>query len=234
VLSVLSPSIAALWLIASSWAAHAGRPLQTEDAGILEAGSCEIESHVARIAGADTRERAASLQFGCGVGAATQLALALARARADRERGSGGELNGKTRLWRGVGSDVDAPALTLAYALSSLKVAGEARRHSASEVQLAYTRTLRSGALLHANLGHARDERARARTTTWGLAVEAAPWGAWTPMAEAFGDDRQPAWWNLGLRAAVVRERLFVDGSYGRQLSGASPHWVTLGVKLVF
>ena len=198
---------------------------------MIERDSCELEGFGSHQWDAGRDERLASLQLGCGASASTQLALALRHARVDDERSRGAEFNGKTRLWQGASEE---PTLTLAYALSALELPGQRWRHGASALKLVLSQPLPSALTLHANVGHARDERAGASSTTWALAVEAAAIGAIAPMAEVFGDDRQPAWCNLGLRAGVARERLFVDASYARQLSSAARRWLTLGVKLVF
>jgi len=57
---------------------QAGRPLQTEDAGILEAKTCEVERVKGRerTTGAPSK-RETALQLGYGVGANSQLALAV-------------------------------------------------------------------------------------------------------------------------------------------------------------
>jgi len=214
--------------------AFAGRPLQTEDAGVLARGTCEVEGSSARLSAADSRERSDALQLACGVGGATQLALAIRSLRIDAtDDAQGVEFNGKTEVWHGSGGD-DAPALTLAYAFHAVKLGGQGWRHALSEARLVYTRTLHADWLLHGNLGHARNETSHTRATTWGLAFEHTGMGAFAPMAELFGLDRSPAWWNLAVRATVARDALFIDASYGQQMSAARPRLITLGFKAVF
>jgi hypothetical protein len=225
--------VAAALCAAALAPAIAGRPLETEDAGVLERGSCEVEGYAARLSAPGSRERTHSLQSGCGVGLSTQLALAVTLSRADDDA-HGAHFGGKTHLWRGEAKDGEAPALTLAYALHGVKLGGQDWRHAASEARLVYSRLLTPALWLHANLGHARDEVSRARSTTWGLALEHATSGAWAPMAELFGDDRDAAWFNLGLRARLARDSWFIDASYGQQMSAAHPRLWTLGFKAVF
>jgi len=220
---------------ALAWPAHAGRPLQTEDAGILEPTSCEIEGVAARERGGGLTAREASLRFGCGVGLATQLALAGGRASVDGSHTNLFELAGKSRLWTGAApKGVEPPGLTLAYVLAATKTRPEGWKHGSTELSLVYTRELGGDVTLHSNLGHARDERAKQRSTTWAFALEHASIGGLAPMAEVYGDDRDAAWWNLGLRWTVVPEKVFVDGSWGRQMTGDHPSRVTLGFKLAF
>jgi hypothetical protein len=227
--------IAALLGSALPQAAHAGRPLQTEDAGVLDRAACEIEGFTARASAFGTALRENSLQLGCGVGASTQLAAAVARAKEDGASARGFELNGKTRLWQGAAAKDDTPAaLTLAYALGWSRQSGDKTRHAATELNLAYSHPLDAEWTAHANLGHARDEIAKAGVTTWGLALEHAGFGAWAPMAELFGDDRDAPWWNLGLRVTALPEKFFIDASYGRQITSGKPTLWSVGFKLAF
>lgn len=231
--SIALPLALAAALIAAP--AHAGRPLQTEDAGVLERGACEIEGAGARVKASGVTAREQTLQWGCGVGASTQLALALASAKAEGIRASGVEINGKTELWSGTAAkDQAAPALALAYAVASVKVRGDKWRHAATELNLAYSRPVPADLTLHANLGHARDEIGKGRATTWGLALEHAGFGPVAPMAELFGDDREAPWWNLGLRYTAIADKLFFDTSYGRRMAGARPTLITVGFKFAY
>lgn len=74
---------AALLGAALALPAQAGRPLQTEDAGVLDRGSCELEGAAARESASGASAREASLQFGCGIGWDSQVALNAAHAKAD-------------------------------------------------------------------------------------------------------------------------------------------------------
>lgn len=234
---MLRSSICLLAALAWIGAAHAGRPLQTEDAGVLEAGTWEVETFASRLSAGGDHATGASVQLARGVGLNTQLALAYERAKAGSDRAQGLSFNGKTGLWTGAGKD-NPPALTLAWALASAKLDGERWRHAATELNLVYTRAVFERYAMHANLGHARDEQARQRATTWGLALEhqghAVSGLTLAPMAELFGDDRAAPWWNLGLRLTLKPEVAFVDASYGRQIAPDRPALFTLGAKFAF
>ena len=63
-------------------AAGAGRPLVTEDAGVLAPRECEWESFAARETAAGAASANAwTLQVGCGIGWNSQAALAHGRSR---------------------------------------------------------------------------------------------------------------------------------------------------------
>jgi hypothetical protein len=226
-------SALALCLSASviSLPAWAGRPLQTEDAGILEAASCEIEGASADTTASDNTDNTTSLQLGCGVGFNTQLALATSRDRMSGESGNGLRLGGKTGLWRGEGDN--APAFTFAYGVGWSKAAEASWLRTGTTINLVYSRAALDHLTLHVNLGHARDEVAGQGTTTWGLALEHAGFGSIAPMAEIFGDERD-RWWNFGLRFTAVPEKAFIDFSYGRQINADNARLLTVGFKVAF
>ncbi|MFM7290274.1 MAG: hypothetical protein ACKO6B_03465, partial [Planctomycetia bacterium] len=158
---------AALLTCATPLLCQAGRPLQTEDAGILEAKTCEVEGVSARtrVAGASSVHDH-SLQLGCGVGLNTQVALALSRSAdsADRERGA--RLGGKTELWSAGGDE--GAALTLAWGLSSAR--GATGGWNTAGVDARAVVSVPAGLLTwHLNLGHERDSQARSSSTVWGV-----------------------------------------------------------------
>jgi len=223
---------AALAALLSSLGAQAGRPLQTEDAGVLAATECEIEAVAERQRTDGLRAQGSSLVFNCGLGARSQVGIGFARGREEGGLTRQVQLGGKTSLWQGAGDD--AAALTIAWAVSADR--GDGRwRHAGDDLALVATLPAGPGAV-HLNLAHARDVPARLRRTRWAVAYEhvGAELGGVlvAPMVEWFGNDRHRAWWNLALRATLVPERLFVDASYGRQGGGA--RLVTVGAKVTF
>lgn len=218
---------------ASPLISQAGRPLQTEDAGILEAKTCEVEGATARarVAGAPTL-RDSALQLGCGVGFNSQLALAVSTASDGTDRERGLRLGGKTELWSAGGDD--GAALTLAWGMERAR-AGSGGGWKTSGVDARAVVSIPAGPLTwHLNLGHERDTQARASTTAWGVALEHEGYGPLAPMAELFGNDREAPWWNLGLRYTMAKDKAYIDMSYGRQMSGGTPSLLTVGFKLVF
>jgi len=228
---------AASCLLVAAPSALAGRPLQTEDAGVLEPRSCEVEGATLRTRAAGVTARDSTLALACGFGLSSQAGIAISRSQASGERARAAELFGKTRLRQGQGDET--PALTLAWALGMSRTDGAAEgwQQANRELNLVYSAPAGPGSV-HLNLGHARDQASRLRSTTWGAAYEHEGVDAggvkWQPMAELFGDDREGAWWNLALRATVVPDRVFVDLSYGRQFTRERATLVTAGLKFTF
>ncbi len=217
--------------------ALAGRPLQTEDAGILEPGAWELETAWTRVKLDRERSFDRYLQLGRGLGADSQVALAVGSANAGSERADLAAVVGKTELWNN-GRPEAAAALTLAWSVDAAKVAGQGWEHAGTTLSLVYSRSVGAGLTLHANLSHQRDEQAGRRSTGWNLAFEHegfdGPLGRLAPMGELFGDDHRNAWWNLGLRATLVPDRFWLDASWGRQFNQGQPKMATLGAMLAF
>jgi hypothetical protein len=212
---------------------QAGRPLQTEDAGILETKTCEVEGATARarVAGAPTL-RDSALQLGCGVGFNSQLALAVSTTSDGTDRERGVRLGGKTEVWSAGGDD--GAALTLAWGVDRAR-AGSGGGWKTSGVDARAVVSIPAGPLTwHLNVGHERDTQARSSTTAWGVALEHEGYGPLAPMAELFGNDREAPWWNLGLRYTIAKDKAYIDMSYGRQMTGGTPSLLTAGFKLVF
>lgn len=224
----------ALWA-GVTLSAQAGRPLATEDAGVLEAGDCELEVYAAqerlRPAG---RARGASVQGSCGVGHGVQAALAAERVRVrgndDAGRDEGGLLSFKARL---LGDDDDDPALALVGGLHWGRHDHEAFRRDSLALGLAGTLPLPQGFTAHANLGHYQDHAEHQRSTVWALALEKALTDTVDLGAELYGDDRGRPWRGLGLRWAATPS-LTVGTSYAVQAGAGRARLVTVGVTLGF
>lgn len=225
--------LGALILATAGDAAFAGRPLQSEDAGVLGRGECEFEAAFRRESGVEAPSaREITGQVGCGVGVQTQLALALARSRSGATRGEGVALSGKTFLRELTETQA---GLTLAYAIANARASGQSFRHESTEIKAVASAPLRGGDwLLHGNLGWSRAEGERQNSTLWSAAVERLGIGRFDLMAEVFGDDRSAPWWNTGLRYTAIEERLFIDASYGAQIARGRPKLVTVGLKYAF
>ena len=217
-------AIVIVCLLSAPGTARAGRPLQAEDADIMEAHACELEGAHSHWREPAAAQRQTSLQLGCGMGWSSEIALQAIRPRELA-------LGGKTQVWR----DGDA-RFTLAWSLAHRHVEAAWRRSGAG-LTLVASVPLAGDWVVHANLGHQRDELQRRRSTTWALAAEHSGLGEsgrWQPMAEIFGDDRGLPWANAALRVALWPQRLFVDASLARQLGGANARLATAGFKFAF
>ena len=208
--------------------AWAGRPLITEDAGVLEAGQCEIESYLARLHHPGLTFQWA--QIGCGIGLQTQLA-----AGAGREMSSSGHVtvaaaSGKTALRQ---LTAEQAGIAIAYATLGANHSDHLR-HEADEVKAVLT-IPHDKWLLHVNAGWARNYASRADKTIWALALERQQaFAAVDLMGEIVGDDRGTPLAQVAARWSIIPARLVIDASWGAQINDTNIRQATVGLKLAF
>jgi hypothetical protein len=226
---LLTAAVATLGLASAAWA---GRPLATEDAGVLNRGDCEIESYAGRARGADMPTlNARWAQVGCGTGFNTELAIGAGREKSEGERSPTAALTGKTFIRE---LTDEQAGFTFSYAFSGARQSAGSFGHEATELRGVIT-VPRGDWLFHGNLGWERSHETRTTSSIFGLAVERT--GALGPvdlMAEVFGDDRDAPWVQAGARWAVIPKRLFLDGSWGMQTDSKRSRQITVGLKLAF
>ena len=211
--------------------AQAGRPLVTEDAGVLAARDCEWES-----AALSTRQsgspRATELltQLGCGFGLDSQAALAAGRAHSGGASQHSLALLGKTGL---VAADPGGTAWTLAWGLVGYRPTGLALRHELSFVNLVATRSLSDRLTGHANAGLTHKRSAGQTSANWNLALEWAQREGLDWMGEVYGVERSKPWLGLGVRWSPSASWSF-NASLARQNEAPRVHQLSLGLKLSF
>jgi hypothetical protein len=219
-------------LLISATPSQAGRPLVTEDAGVLDSGTCELESFGSRLSeAAGTATSGASAQVGCGIGWRTQVALAAARERSAGATAQVLAFGGKT----GLVEAEQGTSWTLAWGFLAFKPDGGSLRHDASYLNAVASRPLTERLMLHANLGWLRSRSADESSTNWNLALE----HAWLPtldvMGEVFGSDRDHSpWVQLALRWAVLPQKIHLDGGWATRTGSSHARIVTFGLKLSF
>ena len=222
--------IAAAALTLSS-AAHAARPLATEDADVLERGECEAEGVIAESKPSDEPStRGWTAQGACGVGASTQLALAYNRSRTDAASLSGLLLGGKTAI---LSREGDGLGVALAWGIVAAEAEGSSMKHELTYLNGVATRELSPGWTGHANLGWVRSKSANASSTTWNLALEHPLGNGVDLTAELYGDDRAKPWIGVGARWAVT-DQLSLNASWATQRETPRVNAWSIGFKLAF
>ena len=209
-------------------AAWAGRPLVTEDAAILDAGACELESYIARLG--RPRLNLQWGQLGCGTGFDTQINAGAGREKTYPGHVTIAAVSGKTAL-RAL-TDQQA-GVAIAYSVLGGNHVDH-MRHEATEIK-AVLSVPHGHWLAHANAGWVRTPSSHGGKTIWALALErrnAA--GPVDLMGEIFGDDRAAPWAQLAARWTVVPDRLVFDTSIGAQFNGVHSRQATIGLKLAF
>ncbi|WP_088284456.1 hypothetical protein [Ideonella sp. A 288] len=229
----MRPALGALALACLCPLALAGRPIVTEDAGVLDRGACEFETFALRATqrGAPSAT-GLSAQVGCGVGYRSQVAVAVATTRSDGQSEHGLALVGKTALNE---PGPTGPAWTLAWGLDAAKPSGESLDHESTFLNGVMSLPITERLKLHANLGWSHSQSARQSTTGWAMALERSLPSGIDLLGEVFADDRERSpWVQVGVRWAVVPDKLFVDASWGMQTSSSRPKALTIGLKAAF
>jgi hypothetical protein len=206
----LSQRLALLPAVLLAASAQAARPLFTEDAAIIAAGGCEVETAANRVApGAVPALRSAS----------AQVALALARLVGGDERKTVATLAGKSAL-----NDPGeaGAAYAFAYGVIGAQDPQGSLRRALVYLNGVMSKTIGTAFTVHANLGWFR-ERADARgRASWALAAESPAAPRWDLVAEAFANERERNPWP---------QRLIFDAAVGARGQERS---ATLGMTFAF
>lgn len=214
-------------------AAHAGRPLVAEDAGVLDRGDCEFEGVASRLSLEGPTATSGLLQLACGIGLQTQVAGTLGTTRSEGEHSLHAAAGGKTAL-RDL-TDEQA-GVALAYSFIGARPSGMGWRYDLTTLLGVVTVPVQKDLLLHGNLGASYSRIDRETSVIWAAAAEFLQVGgtAFDLMAETFGTQRDPLWLNFGLRYTVVPEQFTVNASLGAQGGSERAKLATLGFKLNF
>lgn len=203
------------WFI--SPAANAARPLVTDDAGILEAGECEIETFVerSRVRG-EPAYLGGFVQPGCGIGLRTQLSLIGARTDGAPATTQAG-FAGKTAL---IAPTESGAGLTIGYSVEWSRPNGQSLRSDTGLLIAIATFPLKQNWLAHVNAGWQRIQQSRENTLFWGLAVERESAGdtRLDLMAETYRDGEASPWFAVGARYRAIDQRLSINGSIADQI----------------
>jgi hypothetical protein len=205
--------------------AHAARPMVTDDARIVDAKACQLESWVKR--SPDSTEFWALPA--CNFTGNLELTLGSASTReAGHSRTTDVVMQGKT-LFKAL--DTNGWGMGLA--------AGTVR-HPAADARdwYAYVPTSFSfrddAVLVHTNLGWLREGNTRRNRLTWGLGTEAQLAEHSWLIAETFGQNRDRPFHQLGLRHWLVPDRVQLDATYGnRNGGGSNERWFSIGLRLL-
>lgn len=213
-MTAFRPFLAMLALAATCSGAQAERSRLADDAGVVEAGDCEIETAFERksVRGS-ARERGSSIQFGCGIGWQTELVASFARKHSDgatREEAVG--LEAKTSLRKRGDGRI---GLTLVLGVGGERLAGGPWRRNEHSLALEATYAPAQGWLIEAKFGSARDRFARNDKTLWLLGVEHRLTETLEARAEIGGDDRRRPLLGVALRWQFWPENASVKVSYG-------------------
>lgn len=223
----LSPLVLALL---AAGPAHGARPMVTDDARIVDAKACQLESW----AKSNRNSTEYWLQPACNFSGNLELALGAARGRDDLGAETTNVLiQGKT-LFKALQPDGWSWGLALGNVRhppiqSGSNLVGDLYAYVPATFSFRDDR-----AFLHANLGWLRDREFHKNRLTWGLGTEARLAESTWLIAEAFGQNQGRPFYQMGLRYWLVPDRVQVDATYGNRAgSGTEERWFSIGLRLL-
>ena len=194
--------------LAAGLEAHAGRPLTTEDAAVLEDKACQLEAWIDR-----TRETTQGwLVPACNFGLGIEWQVGFAREFA----GGGTRFPEAYAQAKGLFREA-----TEASPWGVGWVAGVVRRPQ-NEVHRGWENpfallpvSIKQGDVTwHAQPGWARDRETGRDLALWGLAAEYHVNPSWDVVGEAFGQNSERPFVRAGLRWTPIKDRLDLDLTY--------------------
>lgn len=207
-------------------AAHAARPMVTDDARMTEARSCQLETWLHAHHG----ERELWALPACNPTGDFEITAGGAFARADGEMlGGAAVLQAKT-LFRPLSTNDYGVGLAVGYATQpGQRDSGSPYFYVPASLSLADDRVV-----LHLNLGTLHERETRKNRLTWGLGSEIQATGRLYAIAETYGQDRGSPFVQIGLRYWIVPERVQVDTTWGSRAGHLhDEQWLSIGLRLL-
>lgn len=207
--------------------ARAARPMITDDARIVDAKACQLESWV--------KNKRHSTEYwalpACNFTGNLELTLGGAGTKEDGQTGTTDVvLQGKTLF-----KPLDSNGWSIGL------VAGVVRRpqvRTGTRDWYAYVPSSFSfhddGVVVHTNVGGLRDGDTGRERLTWGLGTETRLTARTWLIAEGFGQNHGKPYYQIGLRHWIVLDRVQIDATYGdRSGGGTQERWLSIGLRLL-
>ena len=220
----MNRTLAVIAFALASFAAHAGRPLSTEDAATLEDKACQLEAWVDR-SRVETRAWAVpACNFGWGI----EWQAGFARARADGESAfSESYVQGKKVL---VHPTEGGAGFGIVAGFARIVRRETHRGYEDPYALVPVTWTPTAGTAVHLNLGWTRDRDAKSDAMLWGIAGEHAITPRVTLVAETFGTDRDRPFGRIGARVNAAKGLDFDLTVVGRSGGSSADRYLSIGL----
>lgn len=214
-----------LLCVPPAWAA---RPFVTDDARLTTAGSCQVESWVRSY----EHSREAWVLPACNPGGNLEFTVGGGRARQDAAAATSDYVLQLKTLFKPLDAEGWGWGLAVGRVLHPEIEPGPNQTGN----QYAYVPVTAAfdsdRVFLHLNVGWLRDRASRQDRATWGLGAEFYARPRLALIAESFGDDRAPPYWQAGLRYSIIPELLQVDTTVGAQHDrGRGTRWLSFGLR---
>lgn len=211
-------------------AAHAARPLVTDDARIVDAKACQMESWVRRNEG--------STEFwalpGCNPFGNLEMTFGGARTRED---GQGSRFSDEVIQLKTLFKPLGDSGWGVGLASGAIRhpTAESSNGFGNSYVYVPFSVYVPdTPAIVHVNVGGARQSDRNRNVTTWGVGTEVQLAERAYFVGEFYGENTDKPFFQAGVRFWVIRDRVQVDTTYGNRVSGGrEDHWFSIGMRLL-
>ena len=206
----------------------AARPFVTDDARLTNEEQCQLESW--------TRQYRSSSEYwlmpACNLHGNFEISLGTGLAYNNPDKRSQDYIvQGKT-LFRKLSTDDWGWGLAFGHVMHPAINLGPNLLGN-TYAYIPVSRSFRQDAIIvHMNMGWLRDKATRDNKLTWGMGSEFRLSKRVTGIAEAFGDNSAPAYFQAGFRYAIQPDLFQVDLTFGQQHRGnADNRWISVGLR---
>jgi hypothetical protein len=216
-------------LFCFSMPAWAARPLVTDDARLTMAQSCQLETWVRVYP--DSRE--AWAMAACNPGGNLELTVGGGQARNEGETATADYVFQAKTLFRPLKSNGWGWGLAVGTVRHPENNPGPNLLGNAC-AYLPFSASFNDDRIvIHSNVGWLPERITGNNNLSWGVATELYLSPRFSGIVEAFGDNRQRPFGQVGVRFALVPERIQTDETIGQSLSGLSTdRWLSSGLRL--
>lgn len=210
--------------------AHAARPLNTDDANVVDPQSCQDESWVKKSKTSIERW----IVPGCNFFADTEISVGANFQSDTGQASSQFHLMQAKKRWR----VLESGDWGISSTLGTLKHDGLSSADRVNDIYLniPITWSIGQDRFTHLNLGWIKHQAQGYGAKTWGLAFEQPFNSQVIGILETYGEEKQSTKYQVGLRFWVVPQRVQLDTTLGNVWSSAfnpTQRWVSIGLRLL-
>ena len=208
--------------------AHAARPMNTDDARLVDAKACQVESWAKHPQG----RTEFWVQPACNPTGNLELTLGTSYTHQDGQtQHSGQVLQGKT-LFKPLEPNGWGMGLALGMARDPRRNAGGG--HDTYAYVPSSFSFKDDAFVVHTNIGWLREQDTRRQRATWGVGTETQLLARTWLIAETYGQSGgDKPLFQVGLRHWLVPDRVQVDATYGNRMGDGSQRWISVGLRLL-
>jgi hypothetical protein len=214
------------WCLLPTSPCFAARPLNTDDANIVDENGCQLETWT-------KRQVAASSQWAmpaCNWGRDVEWTLGAARLADDAVGANQWRAFQAKKRWQSLADH----GLGIASAVGVVRTYPNSPSHDYF-LNLPVSVSLERERYIHLNAGFIVHHATSQTHATWGVGAELPVTPSWIAIAETYGETQQNTAYQMGLRFWAVPQKVQIDTTYGNQFgTPVGQRWLTVGLRLMF